>query len=1113
MATKTIILQYQICLTDAALVAQLQGQTFPGGAVGAIIEAPDTAAVTYSAPKIVKPAEIAAPCITSEWFSTGDHFPTNVKKFDRKSGGVFGISWLFGDTTHYYWRGLFVYSPPLSTTPGTGNPGPPAPISQRRWIDGFELPNNGEGGSVPSVGENARMASRHAEGMGLALRSSTTVRSHTVAEFAVGLTPTKSWERLYIRLVQKPAAATVFWRSRGTVENATGLALQITPSGQIALNKVTNVSAFELVATTAVIDLNRWYRLDILHEFGATAKALLYMDGAQALNVQSFSAGGMASAGRTHVSSEVGDTAANTLSLDLDDWMCAEWPAWLDGLDWVNGSHMALIRAQGRAASDTGAWAGDFRTLNNLPSNNSIEKLTSSTNAGRLAVTTDAAAMIDAMPNTIGCAALLVALNNSRVGAANGQLGYKIDVAAEVLATITQSTTQGWNTVLYRPTGLTAAAKIAPLELAHTKGADVNASSVFGLFAEAEVLGIFGDEDKPDSAETLDVAPGHSGIHNAPYPRTPWAQLGQPPQSPVAIITGTYVGNGTGQDLTFKFPVHFLRIRPLAGDNGGVTWWSSLMGSHRGSEEAPMGGLVPRAEVDLAYAPGAGEDVQQSRYIVRIGGANSQSNAVGVTYSYLAFCDPGMRFLINGALTGHKGTADLATPLVDSGFTPDFLWLLSEIIGSSTTGRMHTKGPGNAAASVSTLSLAEVANALTITAGVLTAKTAFYTLNQPNQIAFAAFRKDDGSADVGIPRVVQITSYVGDGAASRTLALAPASGRRPMWALVVPTNGGGAIFRDPSHTTVTSTQVPASANASTGITAGGIDSITVGSALNANAVTYNVISFPGDTVAGNGGWSIAGEQIPVDPIAAPGNQWDEPPEDPDDPGPQPEPEPGPTIPADSDFATGCQGATTDLTNLALSRLGVTKFLINVATDQRVEAAVARLVYTTALGATLRAFPWPFATRYASLTLVAGTSTVPVNDDWQYSYRAPSDMKFARRFVKTDGTKRAWDDAPVAFRIGSDATGALIYTDQAVDDIVLEYTVHLSCAASQGDDEFRSAFAWRLAHEMAPGLSRDEKKVAYCYAMFERQIEGAQVRAANEGQTDRQDPDAPWIEAR
>jgi hypothetical protein len=40
---------------------------------------------------------------------------------------------------------------------------------------------------------------------------------------------------------------------------------------------------------------------------------------------------------------------------------------------------------------------------------------------------------------------------------------------------------------------------------------------------------------------------------------------------------------------------------------------------------------------------------------------------------------------------------------------------------------------------------------------------------------------------------------------------------------------------------------------------------------------------------------------------------------------------------------------------------------------------------------LRDYPWPFATRYVTPALVGGTSQVPVNADWQYSYRLPADL--------------------------------------------------------------------------------------------------------------------------
>src|SRR6185503_12305641 len=185
MADKTVVLQYLIHLTNRAQLRDLMATTFPGGHLGEVVMAPALAALTYSAPISLPGVPFVAPGLTSEWFGKEGQFPTNLKLFQRNSGGFLGI---FGVTrTTYYWVGKFVYDPPL-TEPVTGG-GSPAAVSQRRWIDGFELPSNGEGGSVPGT-EVSRDASRTIDGYGLALRQGTTVRSHVVDENATGITPT-----------------------------------------------------------------------------------------------------------------------------------------------------------------------------------------------------------------------------------------------------------------------------------------------------------------------------------------------------------------------------------------------------------------------------------------------------------------------------------------------------------------------------------------------------------------------------------------------------------------------------------------------------------------------------------------------------------------------------------------------------------------------------------------------------------------------------------------------------------------------------------------------------------------------------------------------------------
>jgi hypothetical protein len=148
-------------------------------------------------------------------------------------------------------------------------------------------------------------------------------------------------------------------------------------------------------------------------------------------------------------------------------------------------------------------------------------------------------------------------------------------------------------------------------------------------------------------------------------------------------------------------------------------------------------------------------------------------------------------------------------------------------------------------------------------------------------------------------------------------------------------------------------------------------------------------------------------------------------------------------------------------------------------------------------------------------LVGGTATVPVNGDWQYSYRAPTSMVKARRIVPQSGTGRKFDPDPIPFRVGSDATGPLIYTNAAIATNVpveLEYTTRVTCPASQGDALFRNALCWRHAASLAMPLARDAKKQEFCLAMYHKALIDAEAPSANESEGE-PDGDASWIRGR
>ena len=65
---------------------------------------------------------------------------------------------------------------------------------------------------------------------------------------------------------------------------------------------------------------------------------------------------------------------------------------------------------------------------------------------------------------------------------------------------------------------------------------------------------------------------------------------------------------------------------------------------------------------------------------------------------------------------------------------------------------------------------------------------------------------------------------------------------------------------------------------------------------------------------------------------------------------------------------------TEIANLALSHLGVGKEIGNLDTEKTEEAVAMRRFYESARDATLRDFPWPFATRMVALALVASPPT-------------------------------------------------------------------------------------------------------------------------------------------
>ena len=211
--------------------------------------------------------------------------------------------------------------------------------------------------------------------------------------------------------------------------------------------------------------------------------------------------------------------------------------------------------------------------------------------------------------------------------------------------------------------------------------------------------------------------------------------------------------------------------------------------------------------------------------------------------------------------------------------------------------------------------------------------------------------------------------------------------------------------------------------------------------------------------------------------------------------------------------------TASICNNALRHLAISKPITTIL-DTTENALACNAFYDQTRDEVLREFNWPFARRVTSLgAVVGGTITIPVNLDWQYSYRLPADCLFARRLLP--GTRLDVTETRIPFALGSDTTGRLLFTDlpyQAATSNFpeipqLEYTAEIS-AEARFSSEFASAFSFKLAFYMAPALTGgDPNKLGpRAFQLYQMAIQNAQDTSFNERQPD-QAPESSFIRTR
>ena len=1126
----TIQLTFYINLTDQAQVTALQAQ-YPNG----VSRGPLPAATEFGAPYQAEGTPITYPCTRTGWLPAGaaGKFPLD-RAFFTINDGFWGH--LFGRDQKYAWIGQFVYQP-ATTAPVTGSAGITVPgvMLEVAFAEGFEDSAFGSTsapeGSTSATGDVLPCGSRMIDGLGIAIRASSVAYFLSWTKF--GATPTaRGWERLYFRIRTLPSSGDcTIWRMRWNTGNE-GLAVFINTSGAVSVKLVTSLGAVgTFLAQTSPVSVGEWHCLDIVYNNGVVAAASvvsvdLWIDHTIGAHVELFPTALSAVTRQPSGSSTGVDIGSHgDAEIDLDDHIAFIVPVptlpgnlakntyWTEtqnpGLDWINGHHVARADAHLFDATHSANWVGNVRTLRQRAGAQQAEDALTSSTSGALVAANTYGRLVVEQDGCQGWQALLVSVLMRRATAGTPQLGYSYTEvsggsATTVMANVaTPSATNNWNAVAARPTGLLVPKKLYDFMLRFTKAADTNATQIACLYGSLVLVGQFDqcdvtpDPNDPDA--TLPTVRGTLayGLHNAPYPRTPWVRTEVPPDSPVWVKAGTYSGNNLGQDVIAKIPAHFWWVRRTDSNTGAVRWWSSMASAKWAVAGDGRGGMNYALE-DPEFIAAGGDTDPESRSLIRVGGANAAENATGGTYQYLAIGDPGARFMLNDMFRHANAVTTFDNALPDSAFLAEFAFAATEAAAGG--GFLWAKGPGHPTTSGHRLDLAtEQTTFGAFLAGVF---RSLQTIHPSGSIgtAYSLWRNRDGADYDGLgltePVVVQIFGYSGDGAASRSMQLPRVSGKRPLWAMVVPISGNLAAVRDPSHLTNTSsTPASGSSTITTGITAGGIDSITVGSTLNANGVAHSaIVVMAADATAGNGGWGTNGE-IFYDPVPATGAQWPDgyTPEELDDLENPPEEPPvvdsfddGPDL-ADDLADALCVPFTLRAVNLALSRLGITDMLTaasELLTPTSQERSLIAQLYEHTLRFVLRDFPWAHATRYASLVLVDGDISDPVNADWVYSFRAPAGCLFVRRVIRPE-VGRKHDPKPPAYRMVVDDVGPLVYvSDDGVqfdsnDEpfIEIEYTVRPPCGAKAGGDQkFVSAFAYRLAFDVATALSRDEKTV-------------------------------------
>lgn len=193
----------------------------------------------------------------------------------------------------------------------------------------------------------------------------------------------------------------------------------------------------------------------------------------------------------------------------------------------------------------------------------------------------------------------------------------------------------------------------------------------------------------------------------------------------------------------------------------------------------------------------------------------------------------------------------------------------------------------------------------------------------------------------------------------------------------------------------------------------------------------------------------------------------------------------------------------EIVNIALIRVGNSKFITDIDTDVSEEASIIKRLYDMSLEAMLTKHFWSFARTFRALTLIEED---PLEEDldvteFPFSYVYPEDCLYIKRIVNNI-SREPHADEKVFFHEAFDRENnrKIIYTD--MEDAVIEYTTN-DVTEAEFPAYFSRALTYMLAYEMSMSiLSSNSTSVSdKLYPHYQKNLFDAIEVDANSQQND------------